>query len=80
MDSNQSAKIANEVAELLDFANAEEWKNLLWEWFKNTVSGSYDQLSKKEKRNIIRIYEKMDDFIQKASDQIVKSKKNSTNL
>ena len=80
MDSNQSAKIANEVAELLDFANAEEWKNLLWEWFKNTVSGSYDQLSKKEKRNIIKIYEKMDDFIQKASDQIVKSKKNSTNL
>jgi len=80
MDSNQSAKIAHEVVELLDFASPEEWKKLLWDWFKSTVSGSYDQLSKKEKKNMGEVYEKMDDFIQKVGDHIVKSKNNSTNL
>jgi Skp family chaperone for outer membrane proteins len=80
MDSNQSAKIAQEVVELLDFASQEEWKKLLWDWFKSTVSGSYDQLSKKEKKNMAEVYEKMDDFIQKVGGHIVKSKNNSTNL
>ncbi len=80
MDSNQSAKLANEVAELLDFASTEEWKNLLWDWIKNTVSGSYDQLSKKEKKNLIEVYEKMDEFFQKISLLDANSNKNSTNL
>lgn len=80
MDSKLSAKLTYEVTELLDFASAEEWKNLLWEWFKNTVSGGYHQLSKKEKKNLIEVYEKMDDFIQKLNMHVANSNSNTTNL
>ncbi len=80
MDSKLSAKLTNEITELLDFASAEEWKNLLWEWFKSTVSGSYHQLSKKEKKNLIEVYEKMDEFIQKLNLHIANSNGNATNL
>ena len=80
MDSQLSAKITFEVTELLDFASAKEWENLLWEWFKNTVSGSYHQLSKKEKKNLIEVYEKMDEFIQKLNLHVANSNRNSTNL
>ncbi len=80
MDNNESAKLVNEIDHLLDFASPEEWRKLLWDWFKSTVSGSYDQLSKKEKKNMIEVYEKMDDFIQKINQHINNSTNVSTNL
>lgn len=75
MDSKQSPKLTSELEELLDFAGAEEWNKLLWEWFKNTVSGSYHQLSKKEKKNMIAVYEKLDEFFQKINLSNANSKK-----
>lgn len=80
MDNNQTKKITKELEVLMDFASAEEWNKLLWEWFKITMSGSYHQLSKKEKKNMIAVYEKLDEFFQKICIPVNTTKNSSTNL
>ena len=46
------------LAELFDFAHLPELKNLLWEWLKATVTGSYNKtLSKRERASILLLYE-----------------------
>ncbi|MFZ6024835.1 MAG: hypothetical protein ACOYVG_10345 [Bacteroidota bacterium] len=53
------------IAELFDFAHLPELKQLLWEWLKATVSGSYNKtLSKRERASILLLYEHMEKLIE----------------
>lgn len=51
--------------EIFDFAHLPEWRNLLWEWLKITVSGSYNTVSTEtERSNILFVYEKLQRLIE----------------
>jgi len=53
------------IAELFDFAHLPELKQMLWEWLKATVSGSYNKtLSKRERASILLLYEYMEKLIE----------------
>lgn len=57
--------LEQEMTQFFDFANPKEWESLLWEWFKTTITGSYNQLSKKERSNLVITYEMINKLIQK---------------
>lgn len=53
--------------EVFDFAHLPEWRTLLWEWLKITVSGSYNTLSTESERNsILLLYEKIQKLVEVA--------------
>ncbi|NCT92959.1 MAG: hypothetical protein GXC72_00920 [Chitinophagaceae bacterium] len=58
-DSTQKA-----VAELFDFANPDECKQLLWEWFRSTIVGNYHSLDQSEKDAIAGLYERLNNVFQ----------------
>ena len=57
--------LEQDLAQFFDFANPEEWELILWEWFKVTIAGSYNKLSKKERLNLIKAFETINLLIQK---------------
>ncbi len=61
----QPTALEQEMTQFFDFANPKEWELLLWEWFKTTITGSYNQLSKKERSNLITTFEMIHKLIQK---------------
>ncbi|MEI6263463.1 MAG: hypothetical protein WCP74_00070 [Sphingobacteriia bacterium] len=61
----QPTTLEQELTHFFDFANPKEWESLLWEWFKTTITGSYNQLSKKERSNLIYTFEMINKLIQK---------------
>lgn len=61
----QSTALEQEMTQLFDFANPEEWEKLLWEWFKITIAGNYNKLSKKERSNLIETYEVTSNLLKK---------------
>lgn len=53
--------------EIFDFAHLPEWRTLLWEWLKITVSGTYNNESAETDRNsILFLYEKLQKLIEAA--------------
>jgi len=51
--------------EIFDFAHLPEWRSLLWEWLKITVSGSYNTASAElERGNLLFLYEKLQRLIE----------------
>lgn len=53
--------------EIFDFAHLPEWRTLLWEWLKITVSGTYNTESAEAERNsILFLYEKLQKLIEAA--------------
>lgn len=52
------------IQELFDFARLPELKELLWEWLKATVTGSYPKkLTYSEREAILVLYEKMEKLL-----------------
>ena len=73
------------LEELFDFAHLPEWRNILWDWLKITVSGSYnaETSTSSERASILFVYEKLQKLIeashlmytkQKTSKETVKEK------
>ncbi len=53
------------LAELFDFAHLPELKQLLWDWLKTTVTGSYNKtLNNRERSNILLLYEYLDKLLE----------------
>lgn len=53
------------LTELFDFAHLPELKNMLWEWLKATVSGSYNKtLSNRERASILHYYEYLEKLLE----------------
>lgn len=53
--------------EVFDFAHLPEWRTLLWEWLKITVSGSYNTESvESERHSILLMYEKLQKLLEVA--------------
>lgn len=53
--------------ELFDFAHLPDVRELLWEWLKTTVTGSYNKtLTAREREAIIILYEKMEKLVEAA--------------
>lgn len=51
--------------ELFDFAHLPEWRTLLWDWLKITVSGSYNtETTAVERASILCVYEKLQKLIE----------------
>ncbi len=55
------------LAELFDFADMDDARQLLWQWLKVTVTGTFHkELSSSEKAAIIDFYEKLEKLIEAA--------------
>lgn len=55
------------IEELFDFAHLPDVRELLWEWLKATVTGSYHRtLSANEQEAIIILFEKLDKLVEAA--------------
>lgn len=53
--------------EVFDYAHLPEWRSLLWEWLKITVSGTYNTESAEYDRySILYTYEKLQKLIEAA--------------
>ena len=66
------------IDELFDFAHLPELKDLLWDWLKSTVTGSYPKsLGYAERLDILTIYEKMEKLLE--ATHILYEKKRSKN-
>ena len=53
------------LAELFDFAHLPELKQMLWEWLKTTVTGTYHKtLSSRERASILLLYEYLDKLLE----------------
>ncbi len=61
----QPTALEQELTQFVDFANPKEWELLLWEWFKTTITGNFNQLSRKERSNLINTFEMINKLIQK---------------
>lgn len=48
------------IEELYDFANPDQCSEILWEWFRVTVTGGFKKLSRREKSAILMLYERID--------------------
>ncbi len=56
------------IQELFDFARLPELREMLWEWLKATVTGSYPKkLTYSEREAILVMYEKMETLLLAAS-------------
>lgn len=40
---------------MLDFASAEEWKEILWLWYSSTVTGTYLKEATRKERSEIKM-------------------------
>ena len=55
------------IDELFDFADLPDVRELLWEWLKVTVTGTYHKdLSASERSAVITLYEKMEKLVEAA--------------
>jgi len=55
------------IAELFDFADLADVRELLWGWLKVTVTGTYHkELTASERSAIITLYEKMEKLVEAA--------------
>ena len=64
------------IDELFDFADLADAKELLWEWLKTTVTGTYHKdLSANERLAIFTMYEKLDKLVEAAHAMHVKGAK-----
>jgi len=55
------------IAELFDLAHLPQVREILWDWLKATVTGSYPKsLSSKERTAIILLYEKVEKLVEAA--------------
>ena len=53
--------------EVFDYAHLPEWRSLLWEWLKITVSGTYNTESAEyDRSSILYMYEKLQKLIEAA--------------
>jgi hypothetical protein len=53
--------------EVFDYAHLPEWRFLLWEWLKITVSGTYNTESAEyDRSSILYMYEKLQKLIEAA--------------
>jgi len=53
------------IDELFDFAHLPDVRELLWEWLKTTVTGSYHKtLTHNERYAIITLYEKIEKLVE----------------
>jgi len=54
------------LEEIFDFAHLPEWRNILWNWLKITVSGSYntEATTPSERASILFVYEKLQRLIE----------------
>ncbi len=54
------------LEELFDFAHLPEWRLLLWDWLKITVSGSYntESITSSERASILFVYEKLQELME----------------
>lgn len=53
------------LEELFDFAHLPEWRVLLWDWLKITVSGSYNtDVDASERKSVLYVYEKLQRLIE----------------
>jgi hypothetical protein len=50
---------------LLNFANKNEWKDILWLWYSTTVTGSYlKETTRRERNDIKTAFELLSQFLQ----------------
>lgn len=55
------------IDELFDFAHLPEIRELLWEWLKVTVTGTYHkELNASERSTILTLYEKLSKLVEAA--------------
>lgn len=54
------------IHKLFDFAHLPNIRDLYWEWLKTTVTNTYDQQTKRERSNILSLYEKLGKLIEAA--------------
>lgn len=48
------------IRDFFDFAHLPEWEEMLWDWLKATVTGSYPKkLTYRERESVLIMYEKM---------------------
>ena len=53
--------------EVFDYAHLPEWRSLLWEWLKITVSGTYNTESAEyDRSSILYMYKKLQKLIEAA--------------
>jgi hypothetical protein len=53
--------------EVFDYAHLPEWRSLLWEWLKITVSGTYNtEYAEYDRSSILYMYEKLQKLIEAA--------------
>lgn len=53
------------LADLFDFAHLPELKQMLWDWLKTTVTGSYNKtLNNRERATIVLLYEYLDKLLE----------------
>ena len=53
--------------DVFDYAHLPEWRSLLWEWLKITVSGTYNTESAEyDRSSILYMYEKLQKLIEAA--------------
>jgi hypothetical protein len=55
---------------MLNFANKNEWKDILWLWYSTTVTGSYLKDTTRRERNDIKVaYELLSQFFQENNEE-----------
>lgn len=65
LSEEESGKPQQVIAELFDFAHLPELKQMLWDWLKTTVTGSYNKtLSNRERTTILLLYEYLDKLLE----------------
>lgn len=52
------------IGELFSYGNLPQLREALWEWLKLTVSGSYHHESRRDRANMLHLYEKMEKLIE----------------
>ena len=52
------------IDELFDFAYLPRIRDIYWDWLKATVTKTYDTLSKKEREDMVILYEKLEKLVE----------------
>lgn len=65
LNKEESENPQQVLADLFDFAHLPELKQMLWDWLKTTVTGSYNKtLSNRERSTILLLYEYLDKLLE----------------
>ena len=54
------------IDELFSYGHLPQLREALWEWLKLTVSGSYHHESRRDRANLLHLYEKLERLIEAA--------------